>query len=200
MDDTVDRFFLQIQGSGYVQLDTGERVYVRISGRNGHPYFAIGRYLKQEGLLETISMQSVRQWLKDNPDRLEEVLYQNRDFIFFSERAEGGPIGAQEVVLTPNRSAAVDSSIIPLGTPLWLETTLTLDNSRWAHAMTAQDIGSAIKGKVRADIFFGTGQEAAEKAGHQNAGGKLYILVPRTKGKSRQALQLQRSSPRERND
>ncbi len=186
VDDTVDRFFLQIQGSGFVQLDTGEQVYVRISGRNGHPYFAIGRYLKREGLLETVTMQSIRQWLKDNPDRLEEVLYQNQDFIFFSERSEGGPIGAQGVILTPDRSAAVDRSIIPLGTPLWLETTLTSDDdSHWAHAMTAQDVGSAIKGKVRADIFFGAGEEAAKKAGHQNAGGKLFVFVPRVKEESR---------------
>lgn len=179
VDNVVDRFFLQIQGSGFVQLDTGEQIYVRISGRNGHPYYAIGRYLKREGFLKTVSMQSIRQWLADNPDRLEEVLYQNKDFIFFSERPEGGPIGAQGVVLTPDRSAAVDSDIIPLGTPLWLETTLNADNSHWAKAMTAQDVGSAIVGKVRADIFFGAGDGAAIKAGQQNAGGKLYVFVPK---------------------
>lgn len=178
VDDTVDRFFLQIQGSGFVQLENGKQVYVRISGRNGHPYFAIGRYLKHEGLLETVTMQSIRQWLAENPDRLEEVLYKNRDFIFIREMPEGGPIGAQGVILTPNHSAAVDDSVIPLGTPLWLETTLSTDNSRWAHAMTAQDIGSAIKGKVRADIFFGAGESAAKKAGHQNANGRLYVFVP----------------------
>lgn len=184
VDDIVDRFFLQIQGSGFVQFENGELVYVRISGRNGHPYFAIGRYLKREGLLDVVTMQSIRQWLAENPDRLEEVLYQNRDFIFFSEMPEGGPIGAQGVLLTPDHSAAVDSSVIPLGTPLWLETTLNTDDSHWAHAMTAQDVGSAIKGRARADIFFGAGEQAAEKAGHQNAGGKLYVLVPRSLAKA----------------
>ncbi|CAM3612185.1 murein transglycosylase A [Parendozoicomonas haliclonae] len=179
VDDRVDRFFLQIQGSGTVQLDTGEDVQVRISGRNGYEYFAIGRYLKRNGLLEKVSMQSIRQWLDDNPDRLDEVLHTNRDFIFFSELGKPGPIGAQGTRLIPEHSAAVDDSVIPLGTPLWLSTTLTADNSTFARAMVAQDVGSAIRGNVRADIFFGAGDAAAEKAGYQNAGGQLFIMVPK---------------------
>ncbi|MCL6271291.1 MltA domain-containing protein [Sansalvadorimonas sp. 2012CJ34-2] len=179
LDDRVDRFFLQIQGSGTIELDTGEQVEVRISGRNGHEYFAIGRYLKRNGLLEKVSMQSIRQWLEDNPDRMDEVLYTNPDFIFFSKLNKPGPLGAQGTKLIPEHSAAVDDRVIPLGTPLWLSTTLTADDQPFARAMVAQDVGSAIRGQARADIFFGAGEEAARKAGHQNAGGKLFVLLPK---------------------
>ncbi|WP_281647016.1 murein transglycosylase A [Parendozoicomonas sp. Alg238-R29] len=179
VDDRVDRFFLQIQGSGTVHLDTGEDVQVRISGRNGQEYFAIGRYLKRNGLLEKVSMQSIRQWLDENPERLDEVLYTNPDFIFFSELGKPGPIGAQGTRLLPEHSAAVDDSVIPLGTPIWLSTTLTYDETPFARAMVAQDVGSAIQGNARADIFFGAGDSAALKAGFQNAGGKLFVLLPK---------------------
>ena len=182
VDNRIDRFFLQIQGSGTVRLDTGEDVQVRISGRNGKVYFAVGRYLKQNGLLEEVSMQSIRQWLDENPDRVDEVLHTNPDFIFFSELGKPGPIGAQGTRLIPEHSAAVDDSVIPLGTPLWLSTILTENNKPFARAMVAQDVGSAIQGNVRADIFFGAGKEAAIKAGYQNAGGKLFIMVPRPSG------------------
>ena len=179
VDDRVDRFFLQIQGSGEVRLDTGEDVQVRIAGRNGHEYFAIGRYLKRHGLLEKISMQTIYQWLEEHPERLDEVLHTNPDFIFFSRLGKPGPIGAQGTRLIPDHSAAVDDSVIPLGTPLFLSTTLTLNETHFSRAMVAQDVGSAIQGHVRADIFFGAGQYAAFKAGAQNAGGKLFVLLPR---------------------
>ena len=179
VDDRADRFFLQIQGSGTVRLDTGEEIQVRISGRNGHVYFAIGRYLIQNGLMEKVSMQSIYQWLEDHPERLDEVLHTNPDFIFFSELGKPGPIGAQGTRLIPEHSAAVDDNVIPLGTPLWLSTTLTHDEKPFARAMVAQDVGSAIQGSVRADIFFGAGQDAALKAGAQNAGGKLFVLLPK---------------------
>ncbi len=179
VDDRVDRFFLQIQGSGTVRLDTGEDVQVGFAGRNGHDYFAIGRYMKQKGLLEEVSMQSIRQWLDKNPDRLDEVLHTNPDFIFFAESEKLGPVGAQGSRLIPEHSAAVNRSVIPLGTPLWVNTTLTRNNTPFARAMVAQDVGSAIRGNVRVDVFFGAGAEAGDKAGYQNADGKLYVMVPR---------------------
>ena len=180
LDSRVDRFFLQIQGSGTVRLDTGEDIQVRISGRNGQDYFAIGRYMKQQGMLDQVSMQSIRQWLDNNPERQDEVFHTNPDFIFFSLQEKSGPIGAQGTQLIPEHSAAVDDDVIPLGTPLWLSTTLTADGDQpFSRAMVAQDIGSAIKGEVRADIFFGAGKEAAHKAGYQNGNGKLFILTPK---------------------
>ncbi|MTI14411.1 murein transglycosylase A [Sansalvadorimonas verongulae] len=179
VDDRVDRFFLQIQGSGEVRLDTGEDVQVRIAGRNGYEYFAIGRYMKRHGLLKKVSMQTIYQWLEEHPERLDEVLHTNPDFIFFSTLGKPGPIGAQGTRLIPDHSAAVDDSVIPLGTPLFLSTTLTLNETPFSRAMVAQDVGSAIRGHVRADIFFGAGQDAAFKAGAQNAGGKLFVLLPK---------------------
>ncbi|MCG8533088.1 MAG: MltA domain-containing protein, partial [Desulfovibrionales bacterium] len=160
-------------------LDSGEDVQVRISGRNGHDYFAIGRYLKRNGLLDKVSMQSIRQWLKDNPERVDEVLYTNPDFIFFSALNKPGPLGAQGTRLIAEHSAAVDDDVIPLGTPLWLSTTLTVEDKPWSRAMVAQDVGSAIQGEARADIFFGAGKAAARKAGYQNASGKLYVFLPK---------------------
>lgn len=176
--DRVDRFFMQIQGSGFVKLDTGETIYVRISGRNGHNYYAIGGYMKEKNLVEEVTMQSIRKWLAENPERMDEVLHKNPDFIFFREGGDG-PIGSQGVVLTAERSIAVDRSIIPLGIPIWLETTLSSENRPWNHAVTAQDTGSAIKGNVRADIYFGKTNAAAEKAGKQNAPGKIFVFVPK---------------------
>ncbi len=181
VENKVDRLFLQIQGSGTVRLQDGEDVQVRFSGRNGHAYFAIGRYMKRQGMLDKVSMQSIRQWLAENPERVDEVLYTNPDFIFFSELGKPGPIGAQGTRLVPEHSAAVDDSVIPLGTPILLNTTLSADGKPFRRAMVAQDVGSAIRGHVRADIFFGAGEDAAHKAGLQNAGGKLFVLVPRKK-------------------
>ncbi len=178
VDSRIDRFFLQIQGSGTVKLNTGEDVQVRFAGRNGHQYYAIGRYLKNKGLLQEVSMQSIRKWLEENPDRLDEVLHTNPDFIFFSELNRPGPLGAQGTQLIAEHSAAIDTRYIPLGTPLWLSTTLTQNNTPFNQAVVAQDVGSAIRGQVRADIFFGAGDEAADKAGYQNAGGKMYVMVP----------------------
>ena len=179
LDDRVDRFFLEIQGSGTIRLNTGEDVQVGYDSRNGHKYYAIGRYLKRNGLLEQVSMDSIREWLANNPDRLDEVLHTNPNFIFFSKLDKPGPLGAQGTRLIPGHSVAVDTRYIPLGTPLWVDTIRTRDNTPFQHGMVAQDIGSAIRGAVRADIFFGAGDRAGELAGYQNAQGALYVMVPR---------------------
>ncbi|MGY0216966.1 murein transglycosylase A [Endozoicomonadaceae bacterium StTr2] len=177
LEDPVERIFLHIQGSGILRFEDGEYMHVRIAARNGHKYFAIGRYMKQQGMLEQVSMQSIKQWLKDHPERQDEVLFTNPDFIFFRQ-IDRGPLGAQGVVLTPGRSAAVDNDRIPLGVPLWLDTEVTTTGQPFRHAMVAQDVGSAIKGPVRADIYFGMGEHGASLAGYQNAGGKLFVMVP----------------------
>ena len=179
LDDRVDRFFLEIQGSGTVRLDTGEDVQIGYDSRNGHNYYAIGRYLKKKGLLENVSMRSIREWLADNPNRMDEVLHTNPNFIFFTELKKPGPLGAQGTRLIPGHSVAIDTRYIPLGTPLWIDTIRTKDNTPFQQAVVAQDIGSAIRGTVRADIFFGAGDSAGDIAGHQKAPGAIYVMVPK---------------------
>ena len=156
LHDPVDRLFLQIQGSGYIQMTSGEKVYMRFDSKNGQPYYPVGRYLKEKGWLDKVSMQTIRQWLQKHPDRVTEVLNTNRSFIFFNQSKEN-PTGAFGIPLTAERSVAVDPHYIPLGFPLWIETTLTAGQLPYHHAFTAQDTGSAIKGALRADIYFGSG-------------------------------------------
>ncbi|HUP22972.1 MAG TPA: murein transglycosylase A [Thermoanaerobaculia bacterium] len=125
VDDAVDAFFLQIQGSGQVELEDGSRVRVGYDGQNGHPYFAIGRDLVERGalVLEEVSMQSIAAWLRANPRDAPAVTARNASYVFFRELQGEGPIGSQSVALTPERSLAVDTSFLPLGAPVWLDTT-----------------------------------------------------------------------------
>lgn len=178
MKNPVDRIFLQIQGSGYIQLPSGEKVLMQFASKNGQPYYPIGRYLKQNNLLKNISMQTIRQWLKENPSQAQKVLNLNKSFVFFSESSHP-PLGALGVPVTADRSVAIDPRYIPLGYPVWIDTTLTATGQSYQHAFAAQDTGSAIKGAVRADIYFGVDNRAALYAGHQNASGKLFILAPK---------------------
>ncbi len=177
LENPVERIFLHIQGSGIVQLDD-EYMHVRIAARNGHKYYPFGRYMKQQGMLEDVNMQTIKQWLKDNPEQRDEVLFTNPDFIFFKQM-DYGPIGAQGVVLTEGRSAAVDNSRVPLGVPLWLETEVTATGDAFNRAMVAQDVGSAIKGPVRGDIYFGMGDKGGDLAGFQKSPGKMFVMMPR---------------------
>lgn len=180
-DDEVDVFFLQIQGSGRVEMPDGSVQHVGYAGTNGHPYVAIGKYLSDNGDLtkEEMSMQRLRQWLKNNPQRQREVLEQNPSYIFFT-RKDDGPYGAQQVVLTPGRSLAVDRKFMPYGMPVFVDTTLTAaQNKPFQQMLVAQDTGGAIRGPVRGDIFFGYGAEAEALAGFQNAPGKLYVMLPK---------------------
>ena len=178
LKNPIDRLFLQIQGSGYIQLPSGKKVLLQFASKNGQPYYPIGRYLKKHRLLTSISMQTIRQWLHDNPSRVHEVLDNNKNFVFFTKSSRP-PTGALGVPVTPGRSVAVDPRQIPLGYPVWIETTLTATKQPYHHALAAQDTGSAIKGAVRADIYFGAGEQAAYYAGHQAASGKLFILSPK---------------------
>ena len=183
--DPVDAFMLQIQGSGRVLLPDGRVVRVSYAGQNGRPYVPIGRVLADRGEipLKQVSMQSIRAWLDAHPAQANEVMNQNPSFVFFREvigvREDEGPPGALGAQLTPGRSVAVDRSYIPLGAPLWLDTTDPVTGSRLQRLMMAQDIGGAIKGPVRADFFWGWGQEAEEKAGRMRQPGTEYVLLPR---------------------
>ena len=186
VDDPVDAFFLQIQGSGRVRLDDGSEMRVGYAAQNGHPYFAIGKDLVERGALtrEQVSMQSIRRWLEENPDLADDVMARNASYVFFEELKGEGPLGAQGVALTPGRSLAVDLKHWTLGTPVWLDASSPSPREGepdrpLRRLMIAQDTGGAIVGVVRGDVFWGHGEEAAEVAGRMKNPGKMWVLLPR---------------------
>ena len=184
VNSLVDLFFLHVQGSGQVRLDDGSTVAVGYAGQNGHPYQSIGRVLIAMGELEKedVTLFTIKDWLRSNPARLNEVLAKNPSYIFFELRdgAADGPVGSLNVTLTPRRSIAVDRNVIPLGAPVWLQTTLPNEQqSPLNQLMLAQDTGGAIKGHVRADVFWGHGDEAEKIAGRMKQQGELFVLLPK---------------------
>jgi membrane-bound lytic murein transglycosylase A len=183
VDDPVELFFLQVQGSGRVKLPDGETVRVGFAEHNGHPYKSIGRVLIDRGELsaDKASMQGIKQWAKQNPDMLPMLLQQNPAYVFFRELPgqEPGPIGALGVALTPGRSLAVDPAAIPLGAPVFLSSTWPLSARPLNRLMLAQDTGSAIKGAIRADFFWGFGDEAGALAGRMRQSARMWLLYPK---------------------
>ena len=196
VDDPVDLFFLQIQGSGRVRLDTGELVRVGYADQNGRPYKSIGRNLVEQGelKLEQASMQGIKAWGAANPAKLDALLNQNPSYVFFRElpKAEGvqgsaaadpmtagGPVGALGVALTPERSIAVDPLHIPLGAPVFLATTWPNSTQLLQRLVLAQDTGGAIRGAVRADYFWGFGDAAGAQAGRMRQSARMWVLLPR---------------------
>ncbi|WP_340116381.1 MltA domain-containing protein [Pelagibius sp. 7325] len=179
--DPVDAFFLHVQGSGRVIFPDGRVQRVGFAGSNGHPFYAIGRALIDEGIIDrkSASMQQIRDWLRANPERAAEIMQRNARYIFFRPIDGEGPIGAQGVALTPGRSLAVDSSLLPLGVPLWLDTTWPATDKPLRRLMVAQDVGSAIKGAVRGDFFWGSGEPALEQAGRMKQSGRYYLFLPK---------------------
>jgi membrane-bound lytic murein transglycosylase A len=180
-DDPIAFFFLQIQGSGRVVFDNGSAARIAYAGENGQPYTAIGRSLIADGSLirETVSLQSIRAWLLAHPERAGAVMDINRSYIFFSQTPLGdtalGSTGALGIPLTPLASLAVDSRIHALGAPFYV----AADGPDPVRSvMVAQDIGGAIRGPVRGDMFFGLGPEAERRAGAMKAPGRLYLLLP----------------------
>jgi membrane-bound lytic murein transglycosylase A len=182
VEDPVDAFFLQIQGSGRVLLDDGAMLRVGYAAQNGHPYVAIGRELIARGALtrETVSMQSIRAWLIANPGEAPAVMNLNPAYVFFRTLEGDGPLGSEGVALTPGRSLAVDRAFLAMGLPVWLDAEDPLDPAaRVRRLMVAQDTGGAIKGPVRGDVFWGHGADAAERAGRMRSRGRYWILLPR---------------------
>jgi membrane-bound lytic murein transglycosylase A len=182
VDNPIDAFFLHIQGSGRVVLEDGSIVRVGYAGRNGHKYVAIGRELVKRGAIakQSVSMQSIRSWLRVNKTDAQAVMQLNPSYIFFRQLQGPGPVGAQGVVLTPGRSLAVDRRFIPLGVPIWLATTSPLDPSEPLNRLViAQDTGGAIKGPVRGDLYWGHGENAALNAGFMKSRGRYYVLLPK---------------------
>jgi membrane-bound lytic murein transglycosylase A len=182
VDDAVDAFFLNVQGSGRVVMENGDVIRLGFAGRNGHSYVAIGRELTRRGAIsrERMSMQAIRAWLKANPGQAAEIMALNPSFIFFRLIDGEGPIGAEGVPLTPGRSLAVDPTFVPLGLPIWLDTTDPLNPEQpLRRLVVAQDTGAAIKGPVRGDLFWGFGETAAAKAGAMKQHGRYFLLLPR---------------------
>jgi len=182
VDDPIDAFFLQIQGSGRVQLRRGRGLRIGYDGQNGQPYVAVGRLLIERGVIprDKLTMETIRAWMKQNPEAGAALRRENPSYVFFREIGGDGPIGAEGVALTAERSLAVDRNFIGLGIPIWLEA-----EERFASAeavrrlLVSQDTGGAIRGPVRGDVFWGSGNAASSRAGVMNARGRYYLLLPR---------------------
>lgn len=183
VDDKVEFFFMHIQGSGRVELPNDSEVRLAYAGRNSQKFNAIANYMADKGYLErnNINAATAKEWLKNNPEKADEVMNVNPAYTFFKISDGEYVVGAQGVPLTPERSLAVDSDIMPYGFPIWLETKLKKkDGSKedYDHLFVTQDTGSAIKGVVRGDIFFGYGKEQEDKAYYMASSGEYYILLP----------------------
>jgi membrane-bound lytic murein transglycosylase A len=185
VDDPIEAFFLQVQGSGRVRLASGEMLRVGYADQNGHPFQSIGRFLVDRGELKLgeASMQSIKTWAAANPQRVEDLLDQNPSFVFFRELPladpSSGPIGAFGVPLLAGRSIAVDTRYVPLGAPVFLATTFPASATPLNRLVLAQDAGGAIRNPVRADFFWGSGPEAGAQAGRMRQQGRMWVLLPR---------------------
>ncbi len=182
--DPVDAFFTHIQGSARLKLPDGSVTRVGFAEKNGRPYTAIGKVLIERGVLtrENVSMASIRDWLAANPGEMQSVLEANESFVFFTRRKVSdpalGPVGAGGVPLTPGRSLAVDRRTHSLGAPIWFDAILPGDSAPTRKLMVAQDTGSAIRGPVRGDYFWGSGAAAGAKAGNMKSDGRFWVLLP----------------------
>jgi len=187
VDNVVDLVFLQIQGSGRVEMDDGTSVRVEYAGQNGQRYYAIGKELVKQGhmKLEDVTMQSIREWLTNNPDKALDIIYADNSYVFFREAAMSeGPRGAEGVSLTPERSLAIDRRHFPFGMPIWLDADEVLaGEGRIQRLVVGQDTGGAIRienGRAaRGDFFWGYGARAEQGAGHMKAEGQYWFLLPK---------------------
>ncbi len=184
--DKAGLFFMHIQGSGKIRIAKDSYIKLGYAGQNGYPYFAIGNYLTKNNLVDRnkVSAESIMQWLNDNPHKAAKVMNLNESYVFFTKRKEHHPVGAMGVEVTPMRSLAVDRRFIPLGLPLWLETSYPRENKQaklkpFHRLMIAQDVGGAIKGVIRGDVFFGSTKQAERYAWYMANMGRYFILVPK---------------------
>lgn len=184
VDDKVDLFFLHVQGSGRVVLPDGVVVKLAFAGKNNQPYSSIGSYMKENKIMgkNNVSYDSIKSWLRNNPEKATEILNVNNSYIFFKVSGQEYVTGSQGVPLTPERSLAIDSDLIPYGYPIWVDTEAKYKKDKteiyYQKLLVTQDSGSAIKGAVRGDIFFGKGKNAEIMAAQMNNTGSYYILLP----------------------
>jgi peptidoglycan lytic transglycosylase A len=183
VEDPVELFFLQVQGSGRIELEDGTQVMVHYADQNGYPYRSIGKLLLDRGAMtrDQMSMQNIQAWARQNPDQVSALLAENPSYVFFRELPADvtRPFGALGVQLTAERSLAVDPHSIPLGAPVFLSTTWPGGDTPLNRLLVAQDTGGAIKGRVRADFYWGIGDEAGALAGRMKQPGRLWVLLPR---------------------
>lgn len=179
VNDKIDLFFLQVQGSGRVLLENGDLINIGYSNHNGRKYRSIGKKLIEDGHLERkeVSLQSIKAFLQANPTKVDEVLNYNPSYIFFKEKKQTAT-GSLNVPLVAKRNIAVDRRYIPLGMPVFLETSNPKTNKAINKLVIAADTGGAIKGEIRADYFLGYGEEAMELAGLMKEEGRLFMLIP----------------------
>lgn len=188
MKDPIDLFFMQIQGSGMLELPNGEKLRLSYNGSNGHEYSSIGRLLIEEGTmeLEEVSMDSIREYLNSHPESRDRILYHNKSYVFFTiDEDEEGPKGNIDVPLTPHRSIATDSTIFPKGALAYISADMPVFRKNWrvpeqetfARFAIIQDTGGAIKGPGRVDLFWGNGKLAEKSAGNMRSFGMLYVLI-----------------------
>jgi membrane-bound lytic murein transglycosylase A len=175
--DPVELFFLEIQGSGRIRMPDGSVMRVGYAGQNGRDYVAIGRLLRDRGILPPggASMPAIKDWIRANPDQGRELMRENLSYIFFKELTGPGPLGALNVPVTPRATVAADPNFVPLGAPIFLKMDRHEANGLWV----AQDTGGAIKGPNRFDTFWGAGSEAVAIAGGMSASGEALILLPK---------------------
>jgi len=176
--DPIDLFFVEIQGSGRIRMTDGTIMRIGYAGQNGRDYVAIGRLLRDRGILPPggASMQAIKDWIRANPDQGRELMRENMSYVFFKELTGPGPLGSLNVALTPRGSVATDPNYVPLGAPIFIH---KADRQEVDGVWVAQDVGGAIKGPNRFDTFWGAGDEAVAMAGGMSASGEALILVPR---------------------
>lgn len=187
LDSQVDAFFIHVQGAACLSLTDGRKMRVTYCAKSGHPFTGIGRKLAEMGEipLEQVTMQTIRQWLAQHPERIKETLWKNQSYIFFQESEHGdphlGPVAAAKVQLTPGRSVAVDRNLHTFGTPVFIDAPALepVFSEPFRRLMIAQDTGTAIVGAARGDLFTGTGHEAGELAGVIRHHATFHVLVPR---------------------
>ena len=175
--DPIEFFFLQIQGSGRLRLRDGGVMRIGYAGQNGREYVAIGRVMRERGLLQTggTTMQHIVAWLRANPEEGRAIMRENKSYIFFQELTGAGPLGALGLPVTGRATVAADPKFVPLGAPVLLE----MDRAEASGLWVAQDTGGAIRGANRFDTFWGAGEEAARIAGGMQGKGRAWILVPK---------------------
>ena len=183
VEDPVEAFFLEIQGSGIIHFDNGEMMQIGYADQNGYPFKAIGSTLvqKKEITMAEASMEGIKNWAKKNITKLREFLNMNASYVFFRKLPNDlpGPIGALGVSIEAERSVAIDPKFIPLGAPIFLSTTQPNSSDPLERLMVAQDTGGAIRGGVRADFYWGSGEDAGRKAGAMKQQGKIWVLLPK---------------------
>lgn len=186
LGDPVDVFFMQVQGSGRIALRDGSTIRVTYDGKNGHPYTSVGRHLIDTGVFaaEQVSLQSLERWLKADPERGRRAMAHNKSYVFFRELTGSqadGPLGAMSIPLSEGRSLAVDTAYHALGLPVWVaapKLTHATGKGGFNRLMIAQDVGSAIRGPERGDIYFGSGDAAGRLAGVTKHPANFIVLLP----------------------